>query len=273
MSKISFLRKRLNIPPNQYLKISAVLLVVFGVCLAPSGFISYLVNEEAHSSEARFSRILYTIKKDCESDFEAILNTINDDPLDDLVRSKLPTAEEIFLSEWANDWFPKIEIAIVGSIIEEAGAEMVGDINLDNKGPIADLNISSHDFPSNLSLIQCKALWNRRNKYALTYALPYIWFNALEGNNQSKNLLKSNFDLTESEISLIFTWVETSINGWAKNISYLDVFDYINYAFLGLGLIIISIGVIIFRVEQKRIKGKIPVKTKKKKQTSIKESK
>ena len=272
MSKIKFFKKRFNIPPNQYLKISAVLLVVFGVCLAPSGFISYLVNEEAHSSEARFSRILYTIKNDCESDFEAILNTINDDPLDDLVRSKLPTAEEIFLSEWANDWFPKIEIAIVGSIIEEAGAEMVGDINLDNKGPIADLNISSHDFPSNISLIQCKALWNRRNIYSLTYVLPYIWFNALDGDNQSKNLLKRNFDLTESEISFIFTWIETSINGWAKNIVYLDVFDYLNYAFLGLGLTLISIGAIIFRVEQKRIKSKIPVK-KKKKQISIKESK
>lgn len=263
MSKISILRKRLNIPPNQYLKVSSVLLIIFGACLAPSGFINYLVNEEAHSYEARFSRILYTIKKDCESDFNAILNTINDDPLDDLIKSKLPTVEEIFLSEWANDWFPKIEIAIVGSIIEETGAEMVGDINLDQRGPIADLNITSHNYQSNISLIQCKALWNRRNKYALTYALPYIWFNALEGNNQSKNILKRNFDLTESQITLIFTWIETSVNGWSKNIFYIDIFDYINYAFLGLGLTLFSIGVIIFRVEQMRIKGKIPVKIKK----------
>lgn len=266
MRLISVLKKNLKIPPSQYLKLSALLLVVFGACLAPAGFLNYLFNEEAHSYEAKFARILYTIKKDCESNFEGILNTINDDPLDDLIKSKLPTTEEIFLSEWANDRFPTIEIAIVGNIIEETGSEMVGDVNLDNVEPIADLNISSQKLPSNISLRQCKALWNRKNRYSLTYSLPSLWFNALKGNNQSKNLLRFKFDLTESQMVFILNWIEASINGWAQNVVYFDVFEYLNYAFLGLGITILSIGTIIFKTEQKRIKGKkISIQIKKKK--------
>ncbi|MFX0009221.1 MAG: hypothetical protein ACFE9R_02810 [Candidatus Hermodarchaeota archaeon] len=249
-------KKKANIPPSQYLKISAILLFILGISLAPSGFINYIANEEAHSYEARFARILYSTKKNCESQFKVILANINDDPLDDLIKSKLPTVEEIFLSEWANDRFPTIQIAIVGSIIEDTGTEMVGDINLDGKNPKADLNISSYSSPSNISLYQSKSLWDRRNRYSLTYRLPYIWFNALNGNNQSKNLLRTKFDLTEVQLNLILTWMEISIDGWANNIFYIDVFDFINFAFLGLGLILMAIGFIIFRLEQNKITPK-----------------
>jgi len=245
----------IKIPPNQYLKLSALFLIIFGSCLMPSGFIYDLINEETYSDEARFSRILLTVKKRCESNFSNILNSINDDPLDELVKSKLPNVEEIFLSEWANDWFPKIEIAIIGSIIEEIGSEMVGDVNLDNRHPKADLNISSHKNPTNLTLTQCKSLWDRTNKYSLTYPLPYIWFKSLNRDFYSQNLLIDTFHITLTQIKFICDWINTSMNGWVKNFDYLDDIVYMNYGFLGIGLIFFVIGVIIFQVENKRLKG------------------
>jgi hypothetical protein len=256
--------KRLHIPPNQYLKITSILLVILGVSLGPCGFINYFINEEAHSSQAKFARILFKVKKDCEADFSSILNAINDDPLDEIVKSKLPTTEEIFLSEWANDWFPNIEIAIVGNIIEETGAELVGDINLDNKDPEADLNISSRSFPSNISLLQCKALWNRENRYSLIFSIPHIWFDALNGNNQSRNLLRYHFDLTERQLNLILTWVDKSYNGWTKDIAYIDVFIYMNYAFLGLGISLGLFGLVVFLIEQRKLRTAEPLNIKQK---------
>ena len=145
---------------------------------------------------------------------------MRDDELGELLTGKMPTTEEIFFSEWANDWFPLIDIPIYGPIIEEFGAEMVGDINIDGVNPKADLNISKNSNPSNLNFLQCKALWNQNMKNSLVSQNSNIWFQATLGNLNSQLTLQTNFNLTKIQLDLICIWINISSSGWMKNIAH-----------------------------------------------------
>lgn len=252
-NKLPLLIKKFKIPPNQYLKLISLAFILGGICLMPAGFIHYGINEEAHLSGARFARLLLTVKKRCEIDFNIILKSVEENPLDDLLKEKLPTAEEIFFSEWANDWFPTIEVPVVGSIVEEIGAEMVGDVNLDNRAPSADLNISTHSNPSSLTIKQCRSLWNRNNDYSLVSIFPRIWFRSISGDNSSRYSLQLYHNLTNVQYEFISSWIQKSLNTWVLNIDYLDVFEHLNYGFLGMGFVFFLVGLILFRNERKKI--------------------
>ncbi len=151
---------------------------------------------------------------------------------------------------------------IVGSIVEEIGAEMVGDVNLDNKHPIADLNISSHSNPSSLSIKQCRSLWDRNNAYSLVSIIPHIWFKSINGDNLSRYSLQFYHNLTNAQFEFISSWIQKSLTTWVLNIDYLDVFEYLNYGFLGLGFTFMLAGLILFINERKKISSNQFQKTK-----------
>ena len=53
-----------------------------------------------------------------------------------------------------------------------------------------------------------------------------IWFEGLFGIEESKIFLKDHFNLTELQLNLILTWINTSINGWLKNICEYTINDW-----------------------------------------------
>ncbi|MHA2288335.1 MAG: hypothetical protein ACXABG_06070 [Promethearchaeota archaeon] len=216
--KITNPLKSLALPKKSWIALVALILGGTSLTLALTLFNPLLSESEASRVETLLPVILLDVKKQTESKFTLILDEIRDDELGELLTGKMPTTEEIFFSEWANDQFPLIDIPIYGPIIEEFGAEMVGDINLDGVDPIADLNISSNYNPSDLNFIQCKALWNLNRRYSLVSRSSSIWFKALLGNLDSQITLQTNFNLTKIQLDQICTWINISSTGWMENI-------------------------------------------------------
>jgi hypothetical protein len=217
----------------------------------------FVGENEANRVKTLFPSILLDVKTKTESRFGLILNEIRDDELGDLLTGKMPTTEEIFLSEWANDWFPLIDIPIYGPIIEEFGTEMVGDINFDGVNPKADLNISTNTNPSDLNYIQCNALWNRNIKNSLVSENSKIWFEATLGNPNSQVTLQTNFNLTKRQLDFICIWINISSSGWMKNIAHL--YDLRPVIFTGLivtSSILVGFGSILIVSLRKEFKAK-----------------
>jgi len=214
---------------SQYLNkkfIGSVIILALGVSMLPISYLlstSTTIRRKTLQIETEFSEILLEVKGNCEDHFDEILMEMNNNPLDGLIPDKMPTSEEIFFSEWANDWFPEIHIPLIGNLIESNGAEMVGDINIDGQHPEADLNISSHLMPSSLIQRQCCELWNPNNTYSLVTTNPIVWFNLAEGLESDREIVKINFNLTNFQLDLISTWVNTSINGWMKNLAEEEI--------------------------------------------------
>jgi hypothetical protein len=165
--------------------------------------------------EDEFASILLTAKHSIEAEFQSLLEDVKNDPLGGLYDEKLPSVEDIFYEEWANDWFPIVDIPVIGGYIQEKCAEIIGDVDLDNQLPYADLNISSHFNPSGITLEQCQALWNPSNSLSLVTRGDVIWLDAI-GNDNYNNILRLAFNLSESQLHLIFNWVNMSQLGWMK---------------------------------------------------------
>ena len=231
-------------------------------------------------------------------------------PLEDLVEfmeDAMPSAEEIFFGEWANDYFPEVQVnvsilfrhlldvindlvdfivdliffwdvlhlfdaiknalkdelkdmfetaftdspfaeaikGLLSNLIRDLGAKMVDEegsetgvgVDIDGRepynypGPDADLNITiySKKGESGITQEQCRALWDLNNPNSLVgmdvIANP-IWFEALAGIEESKILLMDIFNLTEIQLNLILGWINTSINGWLKNICEYTITDW-----------------------------------------------
>lgn len=211
------------------------LLFIIGIILIPTGVIlgtetKFYSNDEIVNNE--FSKILISIKTSEVEKFEQKLEKMKEDPLDGLYDDKMPTAEEIFYSEWANDNFPEINIPIIGQYIKEVGREKIGDIDLDGKSPQADLNITSVKNPSNLNYFQCSELWNPKNKYSFTYD-QFIWFKAAENDTESENSLLFSFNLTYSQLDLICAWLETGKDTWIRFLSRREIIVINLFPFLG----------------------------------------
>jgi len=196
-----------------------VILIALGLSLIPTGILTSF-DTPSYSNENtvknQFSSILLTIKTDLEDDFSLLLDNMANDPLNGLYMDKMPNPEEIFFAEWANDWFPEVEIPLIGDQIESIGAKMVGDINLDEESPNGDLNISSHYNPSGITQFQCQALWNSLNEFSIVSSLSDIWFEAIEGSIEDQEILKSSFNLSSFQLIFICTWINISQNSWMK---------------------------------------------------------
>jgi hypothetical protein len=167
---------------------------------------------------SQLSSNLMRIKIYSQDRFNGILNEIEQNPLNELLGDKLPTSEEIFYAEWANNRFPHIDIPIVGSIVEEFGAEKVGDIDFDGLAPNADLNMTTLSNPSNLTLKQCDSLWSRNDPYSFLVDWPDLWYKALDNDQESSTELLVHFNLSYSQFELIINWLNTSMTGWMNNL-------------------------------------------------------
>lgn len=239
--------KGIAVSKRAWIALIAIVLGSTSLTLSLVLFNPFVVESEASRVESLFSTILLDVKTQTESDFRLLLDDIRDDELGELLMGKMPTSEEIFFSEWANDWFPAIDIPVYGPIIEEFGAEMVGNIDYDGIDPTADLNISSNSSPSDLTLMQCKALWNRNTKNSLVSQNSNIWFQAMLGNLNSQLTLQTNFDLTKRQLDLIRIWINVSSSGWMKNIAHrydlkptlFTIFIIAGSSLTGFGLIIL----------------------------------
>ncbi|MBD3229450.1 MAG: hypothetical protein GF329_14795 [Candidatus Lokiarchaeota archaeon] len=167
---------------------------------------------------SELSGLLIYTKTSFEKNFDNILSEIEENLLSDLIGENLPTSKEIFYAEWSNDWFPTINIAVVGPVIEELGAEKVGDIDIDGLEPYADLNMTTYPKKSNLTLKQCQALWDRKDRHSFVAENPVFWNKALDNDSESINTIITHFNLTNSQFELILKWLNTSSNGWMNNI-------------------------------------------------------
>ena len=212
--------KGLTVSKKAWIALIALILGVTSLTLSFVLFNPFIIESETNRVQNLFPTILLDVKTRIESDFGLLLNEINDNELGELFTGKMPTKEEIFFSEWANDRFPLIDIPVYGPIIEEFGAEMVGDINIDGVDPKADLNISSNFNPSDLNLMQCKALWNRNIGNSLVSENSNIWFKATLGDLNSQVTLQINFNLTNFQLDIICSWINISSSGWMKNIAH-----------------------------------------------------
>ncbi|MBY8985078.1 MAG: hypothetical protein KGD65_08435 [Candidatus Lokiarchaeota archaeon] len=193
-------------------------MVFLGIGLITSGTILSFGSQMVHNEnliEYNFASTLLTIKNLKETEFQALLDEVKNDPLDGLYDEKLPSAEDIFYEEWANDWFPVVEIPIIGGYIQAECAEIIGDVNLDDLPPNADLNICSHLNPSGITIEQCQELWNPSNSLSLVSRGDVIWLDAID-NDDYNNTLRFAFNLSEYQLNLIYNWVNISRLGWMK---------------------------------------------------------
>lgn len=247
---VSVNKKQVHSPYLNKKFISSMLIVALGISMIPIG---YFLSSETHQEiktfqpNTDFSRILLEVKGNLEEEFSEILEDMINNPLNGLIPDDMPTSEEIFLSEWANDWFPEVQTPLIGNLIESIGAEMVGDINLDGIDPISDLNISTHLKPSGLSHQQCKELWNANHTHSLVSPTPTIWFSLAEGILTYREVIKLTFNLSNVQLDLINDWVNVSMNGWIKNVAeeIKITFELNPIIFFGLiiaGLALIAVG-------------------------------
>jgi len=224
--------------------VSAIIFAL-GISMIPIGIVLGTDTENFSNAQIvkqQFPTVLLSVKSDLEQQFNNLIEEMKEDPLNGLLVDKLPTPEDIFFEEWANDWFPKINIPTVGGYIESVGAKAIGDIDLDGKLPRADLNISTKGNPSGISIDQCRALWNARNTNSLVSKSPTIWFETVEGNLDNRELLKEHFNLTETQLTLICNWINTSQNTWLPYLAQqerliLNPLPF--FGFLGIGALLL----------------------------------
>jgi hypothetical protein len=110
--------------------------------------------------------------------------------------------------------------------------------------PLWDLNISTgprlistaaikpdtyiHDaanpgIPSNITLSQCKLLWDPNTPNSLVNGTPEIWYDAIGGDVASRNTLKADFSLSDAQLNMSLDWVNVSLHGWIKNMAHWQV--------------------------------------------------
>jgi hypothetical protein len=195
----------------------SVIIFALGISMIPIGIVFGTDTENYSNAQIikqQFPTVLLSVKSNLEQQFDELIEEMRNDPLNGLFVDKLPTPEEIFFEEWANDWFPKVDIPTIGGYIESAGAKGIGDIDLDGRLPQADLNISTKGNPSGITIDQCRALWNAQNTNSLVSKSPTIWFETVEGSPGNREHLKEHFNLTEIQLNLICNWINTSQNTW-----------------------------------------------------------
>ena len=239
-------QKTTKIPPKYNKKfIKFAVILVLGISLIPIGIV-FGLSVEKYSDDVlvkdKFPSILLSVKREFEREFDLLLEDMRNDPLNGLMVDKLPSSEQIFFEEWANDRFPRVDIPTFGGYIESVGAKAVGDINLDRELPMADLNISSKDDPSKITQEQCNSLWNPTTSNSLVSSSQSIWFRAAEGIQNDREILKVYFNLTEAQLNFMCSWITTGQTSWLLYLAQEDRLTWNPLLLLGL---VISGGVLI----------------------------
>lgn len=192
--------------------ISFVLVLALGISLIPIGIVLGLDVEKYSDNQMvkdNFPTIILSVKREFENEIDVLMEDMRNDPLNGLFVDKLPSSEEIFFEEWANDRFPSVDIPTIGGYIESKGAQAIGNINLDEEIPEADLNISSSNDPSGITQEQCSALWDPTIRNSLVDSSQSIWFSAAEGSQNDREILKETFNLTEVQLNFTCSWIIT----------------------------------------------------------------
>ncbi|MFX0069604.1 MAG: hypothetical protein ACFFAO_00725 [Candidatus Hermodarchaeota archaeon] len=219
---------------------------------------------------------------------QAFIECVGMDAIKEFMRDGIPSPEEVFFEEWANDYFPAfhgdysiLDDAASGvnallmkqiindidcqaaqdtiitmqnaKLVDEAGSIHGLGVDIDGQygyleGSESDLNISTAyakevdrfvktytivvawstmDLPiyereggSDLSYGQCLALWNKSNPNSLTgmdYEANKIWFDAAEGDIDSKDFLKAEFNINNAQLDYILKWINVSVETWVPN--------------------------------------------------------
>ena len=164
------------------------------------------------------------------------------DAIKDALKQELMSMFETALTDSA---FAEAIEGIFANLIQELGTKMIDEegsetgegVDIDGRepynyqGPNADLNITQYnkDGDSGISQEQCQALWDNCNPNSLigmdVLSNP-VWFEALAGIEEKKIFLMDLFNLTETQLNLILNWINTSVEGWLKNICEYTINDW-----------------------------------------------
>jgi hypothetical protein len=164
------------------------------------------------------------------------------DAIKDTLKEEL---KNMFESAFTDSPLAEAIAQLLSNLIRDLGAEMVDEkgsemgigIDIDGRdpynfpGPYADLNITKYekDGEEGITQEQCRALWDPNNPNSLVgmdVLNNPLWFEALNGIEESEIFLRACFNLTEVQLNLILTWINTSINGWLKNICEFTINDW-----------------------------------------------
>ncbi|MFX1408261.1 MAG: hypothetical protein ACFFBW_15025 [Promethearchaeota archaeon] len=125
---------------------------------------------------------------------------------------------------------------ISAGLVDSEGSKDGVGVDIDGREPYnypgkqADLNISMHSKGgSGLNLEQCHALWDKSNPNSLTgmkYVDNKIWYEALDGNQESKNSLMTEFEIEPEQLELILDWIDVSCNDWVINVVEWSLDDW-----------------------------------------------
>lgn len=237
--KFSKIKQKITKIPKEYNKkfISFAIILVLGISLIPIGIVLGLNIEKYSDNQLvkdKFPTILLSVKREFEREIDVLIEDMRNDPLNGLFADKLPSSEEIFFEEWANDRFPRVDIPTVGGYIESVGAKAIGDINLDGKTPEADLNISSINDPSGITQEQSSSLWDPTISNSLVYNSQSIWFRAAQGVQNDRDILKNYFNLTEAQLNYMCSWITTGQDSWLLYLAREDRLTWNPLLLLGL---------------------------------------
>ena len=213
------------------------------------------------------------------------------DVIVELLADGMPSCDEIFFEEWANDYFPEVDLdlsilsehyqglldnwdwgmlnvlgplkdvvidllkdlvdwvildcpliaeleSLLEGFIQDLGAGMVDDegsatgegVDIDGRypynyeGSYSDLAMVDRatEGGTGITQAQCELLWDNESANSLTGMdadVNPIWFEALDGDEESRTALMVEFGLTEDQLDYILRWIDVSINGWLKNMS------------------------------------------------------
>ncbi len=132
-------------------------------------------------------------------------------------------------AEAVAELFENLIRALGAEMVDEEGSESGVGVEIDGRnpynypGPQADLNITNYykNGESGITQEQCQALWDPNNPNSLLgmdVSVNPIWFEALIGYEESRSFIMDTFGLNEIQLDLILGWIDTSLNGWLKNI-------------------------------------------------------
>lgn len=238
----------------------SLICIIVGISLITTSFLigsESQIKTKSIDVKRNFSEILLEMKEKTEIDIDIILTEMENDPLDGLFMDLMPSPEEIFFAEWANDSFPDVHIPLIGHLVKSIGTSKVGDVDLDGQAPFADLNITSQYRPSLLSQKQCLELWNVNNSYSFVFKTSNIWLDIVEGDSKNFNLLKTTFNISQLQLGLINEWINVSINSWMQIFSQrtktVNIYNpVLLFGFIGAGTVCGILGTIIIYFERRK---------------------
>jgi uncharacterized protein YfkK (UPF0435 family) len=163
---------------------------------------------------------------------QAILDWIIDVLIDLISGSALQDMLEDFLAGMIRDLGADLvdtEGGPEGKGVDIDGREPYGFTDYPGASP-SDLNIAEYeDGGSGISLEKSYTLWDRNDPWSLTgfdYLETNIWYDAMEGDEDSIDFLTDHFDISENQLEMITNWIDVGLATWAKNAGIWTIEDW-----------------------------------------------